>query len=559
MALVTAAAVGRKTDQIRSAFNAVLNEGSAVRSRVQSQIDLLKAREKEFLSLFGSEVKTFQDLNAKLIQVKNEALAIENFSGENLEKEFLREAKTYMTITGQNMKNKNSSTYQKKQISLFLERIGRRAVMGADGKRDEVAAILNSFGPDIANEVMNSLGRGGAIRTGVLTPSQISRIKKILLDGAKEEAMKEVINFNSQWESQGGIKGYLNLAQIQEGDNSLVVSIDQKILNNVASATQGLTETEAKEKAKNDPAFLANVQARFKDVLKTKMPGNPIFSEAVDHVVNSAGYRIFFGNNYLKGYTGLLGEIAGVYYLKSLFSGNPSIAVQWTGGLRASGRDPHEDIKVFTDKLGYNIQVKNTRRSTSFLSKNGNEVFFSNRIMTPEEFSQMDSFKGISYGSGGALGDDLPGLISELYEMLGFNIEVNVSEKGADKGKWVPMANEEFAPLRGRIETLYDEAEKVIQMAAAILMHMSIEQEASAGNIAFLVGGSSFYSASEILTDAISNSSNFKVQFYANNGGTDTIADYYNKNRYNPGEKLPNSFYDRGELAVRMRSSYNFH
>jgi hypothetical protein len=57
------------------------------------------------------------------------------------------------------------------------------------------------------------------------------------------------------------------------------------------------------------------------------MPGNPIFSEAVDHVVNSAGYRIFFGNNYLKGYTGLLGEIAGVYYLKSLFSGNPSIAV----------------------------------------------------------------------------------------------------------------------------------------------------------------------------------------------------------------------------------------
>jgi hypothetical protein len=48
-------------------------------------------------------------------------------------------------------------------------------------------------------------------------------------------------------------------------------------------------------------------------------------------------------------------------------------------------------------------------------------------------------------------------------------------------------------------------------MAAAILMHMSIEQEASAGNIAFLVGGSSFYSASEILTDAISNSSNFKV------------------------------------------------
>jgi hypothetical protein len=74
----------------------------------------------------------------------------------------------------------------------------------------------------------------------------------------------------------------------------------------------------------------------------------------------------------------------------------------------------------------------------------------------------MDSFKGISYGGGGALGDDLPGLISELYEMLGFNIEVNVSEKGSDKGKWVPMANEKFAPLRGRIETLYDEAEKVI-------------------------------------------------------------------------------------------------
>ena len=55
MALVTAAAVGEKTDQIRSAFNAVYANNGIVKSRVNEQIRLLKQRErgiKEYPSLF---------------------------------------------------------------------------------------------------------------------------------------------------------------------------------------------------------------------------------------------------------------------------------------------------------------------------------------------------------------------------------------------------------------------------------------------------------------------------------------------------------------------------
>jgi hypothetical protein len=88
-----------------------------------------------------------------------------------LEKEFLREARKYMTSTGKNLKNKEGNTYKKKQIRLFLEKVGRKAVLGADAQKDEVLAILNSFGPDIVNKVMKSLNRGGAVSSGVLTPS----------------------------------------------------------------------------------------------------------------------------------------------------------------------------------------------------------------------------------------------------------------------------------------------------------------------------------------------------------------------------------------------------
>lgn len=555
MALVTAAAVGEKTDQIRSAFNAVLLQNSIVIGRARNQVDLLKTREKAFLDMFG--VKTFEDLNKELNDIKADGIQIQNFANQNLEKEFLREARKYMTSTGKNLKNKESNNYKRKQIRLFLEKVERKAILGADAQKDEVLAVLNSFGPEIVNKVMKSLNRGGAVSSGVLTPSQLQRLTKILIDGSTQEIMKEIEDFNLNQELQEGIDQYSVMANLTTGSDSLTVTVDEKKLGNVSSITLGLTETQAKEIAKKNPSFLPSVQMRFKNLLISKGPTHKCFKQAVDHVIESAGFRIFFGNNYLKGYTGLLGEIAGVYYLMRLFKNKftPGM-VQWTGGLRESGRDPHEDIKAIADDMGFNIQVKNTRKSTDLLSKKGNEVFFSNRIMTEEEFSQLEPFKGVSY-KGGILGEDLPGLIGELCEMFGFNQETDYEER---ENKWVLMPNSEFAPLRSRIETLYEEAEKVVQMAAATLMHMSVESEATAGNIAFLVGGSSFYSASEILENAISEDSNFKVAFYGKTSMNGTIADYYNRD----GTPYKKEFvkymkgYVKSDISVRMRSSYNF-
>ena len=555
MALVTAAAVGEKTDQIRSAFNAVLLQNGIVMERVRNQVELLKQKEKDFLDMFN--VKTFDELNKKLNDIKADGIQIQNFANQDLEKEFLREARKYMTSTGKNLKNKEGNSYKKKQIRLFLEKVGRKAVLGADAQKDEVLAILNSFGPDIVNKVMKSLNRGGAVSSGVLTPSQLQRLTKILIDGSTQEVMKEVEAFNLNQELREGIDQYSTMANLTTGSDSLTVTVDEKKLGNVSSITLGLTETQAKEMAKKDPSFLPSVQMRFKNLLISKGPAHKSFKQAVDHVIESAGFRIFFGNNYLKGYTGLLGEIAGIYYLMRLFEDNYSPnMVQWTGGLRENGRDPHEDIKVIAGDMGFNIQVKNTRKSTDLLSKKGNEVFFSNRIITEEEFSQLEPFKGVSYG-GGILGEDLPALIGELCEMFGFNQETDYVE---NESKWVLMPNSEFAPLRSRIETLYGEAEKVVQMAAATLMHMSVESEAAAGNIAFLVGGSSFYSASEILNNAISENSNFKVAFYGKTSRRGTIADYYNSDGAPYKKELVKYIkgYTKSDISVRMRSSYNF-
>jgi hypothetical protein len=97
-------------------------------------------------------------------------------------------------------------------------------------------------------------------------------------------------------------------------------------------------------------------------------------------------------------------------------------------------------------------------------------------------------------------------------------------------------------------------------MAAATLMHMSVESEAAAGNIAFLVGGSSFYSASEVLDNAISKDSNFKVAFYGKTSMSGTIADYYNRDGAPYKKELVKYMrgYTKSDISVRMRSSYNF-
>lgn len=556
MALVTAAAVGEKTDQIRNVFDTIQANSGIVMNQVNEQIRLLKEREIKFLRMF--EVESFEELNNKLEEIKAEGIQIQNFANQNLEKEFLAGARKYMSTSGKNLKDKNSEAYRKKQIRLFLERVGRRAVIGADEKKDEINAILNSFGPEIVGKIMASLDRGGAATSGILTPSQIQRITKELIVGSSEQAMKEVVDFNSRWESQGGIGSFLGTAVLTTNDNSLTVAIDEKILGNVSSITSGLTEIQARELAKTDPYFLSSVQTNFKEILISKGPSNQEFRQAVDQVINSAGFRIFFGNNYLKGYTGLLGEIAGVYFLIRLLGSNYSPdMVQWTGGLRKNGRDPHEDIKVIADGMGFNIQVKNTRKSTGLLSKKRNEVFFSNRIITEEEFAQLEPFKVAPHGKS-TLGEDLPGLIGELYEMFGFNQETDYVEK---EHKWVLTSNDEFSPLRSRIETLYGEAEKVIRMAAATLMHMSIESEAESGNIAFLVGGSSFYSASEILSNAVGENSNFKVSFSGKTSVNGTIADYYNKNGFPYKKELVKYLHGsiNSEVSVRMRSSYNFY
>jgi hypothetical protein len=135
--------------------------------------------------------------------------------------------------------------------------------------------------------------------------------------------------------------------------------------------------------------------------------------------------------------------------------------------------------------------------------------------------------------------------------MYAFNIEVTKNEEGV----WVPGKNDVFSDTRGKIEALYAKANRAVAMLAAAMMKMSVGKKTSEGNVAYLIGGTSFYPASATLTQILGEINNnefnkFQISAYFSKkgGGDGTIADVYNAHNSN---MIPEK--------IKIRSSYQFY
>lgn len=532
MALLTQDAVEAQLGESSSLLTAIGNKYNinTLKDDLEAQIKALKAKEQSFLNIMG--VSNIDQLNLKLKKLRDEELpAISNLSGTGLNKVFLQPTR----ISQENITGK----YKQKFIDYFSAQEGYGTFLSPDEFQNWFKGILNTGHKGTPFTATSGFIDATALEQVIiskLSRAQQARVKSFL--GLKESenlgatittsttsnTLTQTLNYNSDW---GTITNFSKGSDIQAMLKS--GSITQQDVDNV----------------------LKNLET----YIVSKVPGSALFNQVVHEVLYEPNsiYKIFYGGNMINGITGLLGEIQGLYIIRRLLGkqvwGTKGY-VDWVGGIN----NPHEDLIMTVLENGVfkelGIQIKNSAKDIEKLGQLSNVSFTRKSGIN---ISDIRSKLGSDY-------DD----ILKIYEMEAFNIEY---EKDIDKnGKiiYVARSNGEFSPTRGKIEALARAADRTMALFAASLMYMSVNIQTNeiteGGNSVYLIGGTVFQLASEILTklfaqlEAEEEKIGFKITSYFDkaSNGIGTIVDYFNSKDARKGSVSE----ARGKVI--LESSYTF-
>lgn len=241
-------------------------------------------------------------------------------------------------------------------------------------------------------------------------------------------------------------------------------------------------------------------------IISQSSVSNPsLLKQCIEDIISEKD-TIFFVGNTAKNLTGILGEIQGLYYIRSILNDNKisSSEVSWIGGKG----NPHADLLLKNIAEEYfGIQVKNTTREDaiqevgfeSFKSKINKEMINGNM-----NFSWV---KETSENFGDTLNQNpvLFNAITGLLAMEDFNIPYIWSDNRATPAdiNQVPR----FSLTRRAIISSAEHARKAATSFVAGMMYMQLSPNDAAGtsNTLYLIGGTLAITSASILTDIIHN------------------------------------------------------
>lgn len=308
------------------------------------------------------------------------------------------------------------------------------------------------------------------------------------------------------------------------------------------------------------------VVEKVKDFLKNKIKevnSDPTFASCVEEVIDRAeNVDLFAGQNAAKKLTGLLGEIQGLYYIRSIIKNKKSYnsSVKWMATEAVSGKQPHTDLLLQSTLGEFGIQVKNTTFSAA--QQEINFQSFKSEMLKISEAGASYEMPSIFSNYINLNNDpELFEAIATLIGMEGFNIPYIWDNQKASEAELdeVPA----FSSTRIAIMEAAELARKALNMYAASLMYMQlskdIKMESGGGNSLYLIGGSLAITSASILSDIIKkiedNIQSFKLSVNVHQRedekskfkGDQTIVDFLN----NEGSH-------RGNMYITLSSSYTF-
>lgn len=237
---------------------------------------------------------------------------------------------------------------------------------------------------------------------------------------------------------------------------------------------------------------------------QSSVSNKPLMEQCIREMVAQKDTLFFVGAT-AKGITGILGEIQGLYFIRSILNDNhiADNAASWIGGIK----NPHADLILKNVAQEYfGIQVKNTSREEAI-----QEVDFEkfktrmNKEMSGGNMS-FDWFKETSQDFGKTLRQD-PVLFDAVTGLLGME-QFNVPYLWAnDKAYEVGMGeNLAFAPVRQSIIDAASHAREAALSFVAGMMYMQLEPASTGSgdsNSLYLIGGTLAITSASILRDII--------------------------------------------------------
>lgn len=493
-----------------------------LKQELLNQINAVKENEKIFLHALNAN--SIQEVNERLNRIRENMPGIKNLNGTQLTNEFLISAEqSYRAKTNQD------------EADFFKFMAEEEGYQSSFPTTEE---FQNWFQGILGSVLVNGKGVSITSTRGYANATSLDQVVLKKLSAAQKKRIQEYL----KQKRNTNISGNTELS-----NNSVTSSIN---IPDWSSLTLGMKEKEVRDmldKGQMSHSELQRILASLVSLIISKVGSDPIFLQAVREVIYQPDSltKVFYGGNIVNGITGLLGEIQGLYYIKALLN-NPDAkgngaSVSWVGGIG----NPHEDLILFFKGRATGIQIKNTAKDLEEIKRLSNVSFISRQV---DNFDFIQSKLGAYY-------DELV----TIYAMNAFNIEVDI-EGGYP---YKPGYNEEFNATRQRIVSLRQQVDRVMTIFTSSLMYMAAIESTngiSTGNSVYLLGGTTFQLASEILVNLYSQieqgtQPDLKVTSHFNKGVNEvgTIADYFNAKHKTHGGSVTRTL---GTLF--LTSSYSF-
>lgn len=524
MALLTKKLVD---EQVRESFDilGVLSSKynvDAMRQELNQQIQNLKQQEQIFLDAVNAN--NIQEVSQRIKQYKEDYPLIKNLSGPSLYKEFLRTVE------------RSQAYLEDQKQKEFVDFFSRVEVKGLDPTQDFAKwfqTVLNSVDIGVKGGIHKTAAYAGEkeikdVLLKKLTKQQQARVKEFMKSGATKQ--------NSKYE-----------IRVLEESEAVKVTFSTQDWAALTEAQKASQIQEQLQKGVLTQEWVDTALTNIYELIISKGPsGNVNFTNAVREVIfdPDTKTKVFYGKNMLNGITGLLGEIQGLFFIKSLLgdASNKTSSVEWVGGKG----NPHEDLILNSLGKMVGIQIKNSYKDVEKIGKLEDISFMSRAAQ---------SFDIVKQRLGAADYQD----ILAIYEMEAFNIEFVIEEGVYKKGE-----NAEFKPTRDNIVFLAREADRIMALFAGALMYMAVGEEFSGidiGNSVYILGGATLKLASEILSSLFLKLENyekdigFKISAHFEKGANQigNIADYFNSNKSARGRSVTEAL---GNLF--LSSSFTF-
>lgn len=430
-------------------------------NKLEDQIARLEIKEKQFLSKINIDgVKTLEDLNRHLAEYRKITL---NLSGSALVQAF----------TGV-LEEKNAVEYD--FFNREVETIMQNEIFNnqdleehtIDWAYQQVMAFLNqgltvTKGIDVSFRSKKGFTQSG-IYPANFTAAQKKKWKKIIAERMKKRGIGD-----GQWDMDVFASG-----------TSLTATF------NWFDTTKRMTQTEAK---KLPPAEIIKINNAIKKAILAQTGDKQLMGNIIDHVLQNNSVAFFVGKN-VNDITGILGEIQGLYYLSKLFGGVNTTKIpaglSWRGGTYTGDNStkPHQDLLFET----FGIQVKNSTKDLI-----GSISFANASIETMLAKTGMsESAKNVFYNYYGTKEFNIP------YHKEGskdYHPGLRMTDKGA----------QEYLNARNDLLNCEKDIEELLNLFAASFMYMDIAEDFTLedANTFYLIGGTAFYAASNILKETL--------------------------------------------------------